>query len=91
MSHFGAIGHHLSMAIIDEIPHGWVMFSGDMTNDPCAKSIVHHFLQKGHVHRRPREIRWFRRTTSKIWNILWRSSRGLSGCQGVRDWSYQWY
>ena len=35
MSHFGAIGHHLIVAIIDHIPIGWVMFNGDMTNDPC--------------------------------------------------------
>ena len=28
--HLGAIGHHLWMAIIDEIPHGWVMFSDDI-------------------------------------------------------------
>ena len=34
MSHFGAIGHHLIVAIIDDTPHGWVMFNGDMTNDP---------------------------------------------------------
>ena len=25
MSHFGYIGHHLIVAIIDHIPHGWVM------------------------------------------------------------------
>ena len=31
---FGAIGHHLIVAIIDHIPNGWVMFNGDMTNDP---------------------------------------------------------
>ena len=35
MSHFGNIGHHLIVAIIDHIPNGWVMFNGDMTNDPC--------------------------------------------------------
>ena len=37
MSHFGNIGHHLIVAIIDHIPNGWVMFNGDMTNDPCLK------------------------------------------------------
>ena len=36
MSHFGNIGHHLIVAIIDHIPNGWVMFNGDMTNDPCV-------------------------------------------------------
>ena len=30
MSHFGAIGHHLIVAIIDHIPNGWVMFNGDI-------------------------------------------------------------
>ena len=35
MSHVGNIGHHLIVAIIDHIPNGWVMFNGDMTNDPC--------------------------------------------------------
>ena len=42
MSHFGYIGHHLIVAIIDHIPimesNGWVMFNGDMTNDPCLQS-----------------------------------------------------
>ena len=37
MSHFGNIGHHLIVAIIDHIPNGWVMFNGDMTNDPCIR------------------------------------------------------
>ena len=27
MSHFGAIGHHLIVAIIDHIPNGWVMWT----------------------------------------------------------------
>ena len=40
MSHFGAIGHHLIVAIIDHIPNGWVMFNGDMTNDPCPAEGV---------------------------------------------------
>ena len=34
MSHFGNIGHHLIVAIIDIyrplIPNGWVMFNGDI-------------------------------------------------------------
>ena len=30
MSHFGAIGHHFIVAIIDHIPTGWVMFNGDI-------------------------------------------------------------
>ena len=30
MSHFGYIGHHLMVAIIDRIPNGWVMFNGDI-------------------------------------------------------------
>ena len=30
MSMFGAIGHHLIVAIIDHIPNGWVMFNGDI-------------------------------------------------------------
>ena len=30
MSHFGAIGHHLIVAIIDHIPNGWVMFNVDI-------------------------------------------------------------
>ena len=31
MSHFGAIGHHLIVAIIEyNIPNGWVMFNGDI-------------------------------------------------------------
>ena len=30
MSHFGAIGHHLIVAMIDHIPNGWVMFNGDI-------------------------------------------------------------
>ena len=30
MSHFGNIGHHLIVAIIDHIPNGWVMFNGDI-------------------------------------------------------------
>ena len=30
MSHFGYIGHHLIVAIIDHIPNGWVMFNGDI-------------------------------------------------------------
>ena len=30
MSHFGNIGHHLIVAIIDHIPDGWVMFNGDI-------------------------------------------------------------
>ena len=30
MSHFGNIGHHLIVAIIDPIPNGWVMFNGDI-------------------------------------------------------------
>ena len=38
MSHFGNIGHHLIVAIIDHIPNGWVMFNGDMTNDPCIST-----------------------------------------------------
>ena len=28
--HFGNIGHHLIVAIIDHIPNGWVMFNGDI-------------------------------------------------------------
>ena len=28
--HFGYIGHHLIIAIIDHIPNGWVMFNGDI-------------------------------------------------------------
>ena len=40
MSNFGAIGHHLIVAIIDHIPNGWVMFNGDMTNDPCSTQEV---------------------------------------------------
>ena len=39
MSHFGNIGHHLIIAIIDHIPNGWVMFNGDMTNDPCRAPV----------------------------------------------------
>ena len=31
MSHFGNIGHHLTVAIIDHIPNGWVMFNGDIS------------------------------------------------------------
>ena len=30
LSHFGNIGHHLIVAIIDHIPNGWVMFNGDI-------------------------------------------------------------
>ena len=30
LSHFGYIGHHLIVAIIDHIPNGWVMFNGDI-------------------------------------------------------------
>ena len=40
MSHFGAIGHHLIVAIIDHIPNGWVMFNGDMTNDPWLNPTI---------------------------------------------------
>ena len=40
MSHFGNIGHHLIVAIIDHIPNGWVMFNGDMTNDPCLWQYI---------------------------------------------------
>ena len=40
MSHFWNIGHHLIVAIIDHIPNGWVMFNGDMTNDPCLRKGV---------------------------------------------------
>ena len=39
MSHFGNSGHHLIVAIIDYIPNGWVMFNGDMTNDPCPGRV----------------------------------------------------
>ena len=28
--HFGNIGHHLIVAILDHIPNGWVMFNGDI-------------------------------------------------------------
>ena len=34
MSHFGAIGHHLIVAIIDHIPNGWVMHSGKSHPSP---------------------------------------------------------
>jgi hypothetical protein len=30
LSHFGNIGHHLIVAIIDHIPNGCVMFNGDI-------------------------------------------------------------
>ena len=30
VTHFGYIGHHLIVAIIDHIPNGWVMFNGDI-------------------------------------------------------------
>ena len=30
MSHFWDIGHHPLMAIIDDTPHGWVMFNWDV-------------------------------------------------------------
>ena len=38
MSHFGNIGHHLIVAIIDHIPNGWVMWNMGtwlMTHDYC--------------------------------------------------------
>ena len=44
MSHFGNIGHHLIVAIIDHIPNGWVMFNGDMTNDPCITVLYFSYL-----------------------------------------------
>ena len=44
MSHFGNIGHHLIVAIIDHIPNGWVMFNGDMTNDPWKQSEATHLF-----------------------------------------------
>ena len=34
MSHFGYIGHHLIVAIIDYIPNGWVMWKMGTFNDP---------------------------------------------------------
>ena len=49
MSHFGNIGHHLIVAIIDHIPNGWVMFNGDMTNDPMQISFQ---VNLHHLHRR---------------------------------------
>ena len=39
MSHFGNIGHHLIVAIIDHIPNGWVMFNGTF-NDPCRRLML---------------------------------------------------
>ena len=29
------------VAIIDHIPNGWVMFNGDMTNDPCSEDPIY--------------------------------------------------
>ena len=56
MSHFGNIEHHLIVAIIDHIPSGWVMFNGDMTNDPCPAFLTEAVLfTAGLLTRRARE------------------------------------
>ena len=38
--HFGNIGHHLIVAIIDHIPNGWVMFNGDILMTHAASRGV---------------------------------------------------
>ena len=47
MSHFGYIGHHLIVAIIDHIPNGWVMFNGDISHDPRCWLHTLPFLAPG--------------------------------------------
>ena len=86
MSHFGYIGHHLIVAIIDHIPNGWVMWKMGTFNDPWCLfgGRFSPFLWRGCelAHRCPQRCNGDDETKNALQNVSWQR---FLGCLKIFD------